>query len=341
VTPGRPDPIRIVEAAYTWASSEASWLDAVVQAASPYEIGGGVIAYTVRIAGRTTVEALSKTERASEDDARVLRRQTERFPAQLAHEVCAPTEFVGNGAFRLSRLARSHRGPHAALAQRTRESLPALWALISGDPRLRTLMMCFPGGDRRTRSMDEPFPHRDARSLGLVGAHLSAALRLRALVRPTADDAGTEAVLSPEGKLLHATSAASSPAARRSLVEAVQASETARGRMRRSSPDEALGLWIALVQGRWTIVDSVERDGKRLLLARKNPVDGVGLLGLSRDECDVAWLAAFGHSYKYIAYELGVPMSTVAGRLRRAMRKLRVRSRVELLQKMGTPDRQQ
>jgi DNA-binding NarL/FixJ family response regulator len=106
--------------------------------------------------------------------------------------------------------------------------------------------------------------------------------------------------------------------------------------MRRASPEEALALWTALVQGRWTILDVAERDGKRLVLARRNPLGGPPLLELTPDERDVTWLAAHGHSYKYIAYELGLPLSTVADRLRRAMRKLRVRSRGELLRKLGT-----
>ena len=334
----RPDPIRIVEAAYTWADSDERWLAGVVDAAAPYEIGGGVIAYTVRIAEQVHVDVLCKTAGADDADARMLRRVTTGFPVPLARQICAPTEFVGNGAFRMSRIARAARGPSAALLRRTSARLPALWALISGDPRQRTLMMCFPGGER-PRSPDQPFPHRDARSLGLVGAHLAAALRLRGLVGGAGGDAAgdaVEAVLTPAGRLLHAEPAASSPAARSSLAEAVRAAETARGRLRRSSPEDALQLWTALVHGRWTIIDAVERDGKRLVLARKNPVHGIGLLALSRDERDVAWLAACGHSYKYIAYELGVPMSTVAGRLRRALRKLRAGSRADLLRILGT-----
>jgi DNA-binding NarL/FixJ family response regulator len=105
--------------------------------------------------------------------------------------------------------------------------------------------------------------------------------------------------------------------------------------MRRSSPEEALELWTALVRGRWTILETSERDNRRILVARRNPLGGAGLLELTGDERDVAWLTAQGHSYKYVAYELGVPLSTVAGRLRRAMRKLRVRSRTELLRKLG------
>jgi DNA-binding CsgD family transcriptional regulator len=331
----RPDPIRIVEAAYVWEPDETRWLDGVVRAAAPYDIGGGVIACSVGIAERTAVGPVCKTERASDQTAEALARVAESFPPRVARDVLAPTEFVGNAAYRLSRIARAHEGSTAALVRQSSAQLPPLWALISGDSRRRSLLLCFPAPDR-TSSTEDPFPHRDARSLGLVGAHLAAALRLRGLVQPaTADDSDVEAVLGPTGKVLHATGAAAAADARASLAEAVRASQAARGRMRRSSPEEALALWTALVRGRWTILDATERDGKRILLARKNPLGGAGLLDLDGDERDVAWLAAQGHSYKYIAYELGIPLSTVAGRLRRAMRKLRVGSRTELLQKLG------
>jgi DNA-binding CsgD family transcriptional regulator len=337
----RPDPIRIVEAAYAWEPDEKRWLDEVLRAASPYDVGGGVVAYTVGIGERTTLGSVCKTEQAGGEFVSVLSNVIESFPADLAREVFAPTEFVGNGAYRLSRLARAHKGAAAALIRRSGAQLPPLWALICGDPRSRSLALCFPRDG--IGAVDEPFPHRDARSLGLVGAHLAAALRLRTLVCPGAGAAEPEpeAVLTPGGKVLHATGAATSVSAQASLAEAVRASEKARGRMRRSSPDEAIGLWTALVQGRWTILDSTERGGKRILLARKNPMQGDNLLDLTADERDVAWLAAQGHSYKYIGYELGVPLSTVAGRLRRALHKFRIRSRTELLRKLGAVAREQ
>ncbi|HEU4410306.1 MAG TPA: LuxR C-terminal-related transcriptional regulator [Polyangiaceae bacterium] len=120
---------------------------------------------------------------------------TEGSAPSLAREICAPTEFVGTSTYRLARLARARGMRVDELTRRGRARLPGRWALISGDPERRGLLLCF----------------------------------LRAPGR------------------------------------------------------------------------------------------------------DVAWLAAMGHSYEYIAYELGLPLATVAGRLRRAMRKLRVGSRRELL----------
>jgi DNA-binding NarL/FixJ family response regulator len=52
---------------------------------------------------------------------------------------------------------------------------------------------------------------------------------------------------------------------------------------------------------------------------------------------DVVWLSAQGQSSKYVAYELGLSAATVQRRLTKAMRKLRVSSRRDLLRKLGTP----
>ena len=100
--------------------------------------------------------------------------------------------------------------------------------------------------------------------------------------------------------------------------------ERARGRLRRSNPDEAAQLWSVLVAGRWSIVDFIDRDGKRMLLARKNPVNGPDVLALTDQERDILWLATLGHSRKYIAYEVGLAPATVTKRLTSAMKKVDV-----------------
>ncbi|MCP3139764.1 helix-turn-helix transcriptional regulator [Pyxidicoccus xibeiensis] len=332
----RTDPIRVVEAAYTWEPDERRWLDGLVAAASRFDVGGGTIALTVEAGAATRVTALASMK-AAEEHARAVRAVTESLPLALAHRVLAPTEFVGNSEYRMTRLARGTEGRERTLIRECDRALPAMWALVSGEPTRRSLMLCFPRRTQESGASHEPFPHRDGRSLGLIGAHLGAALRLRTALAPCADDPETEAVLRSDGKLLHATGDACTSRARESLVDAVLASERARGRMRREAPDDALRAWTALVRGRWTIIDSTERDGRRYLLARRNPLHhGNSILELTPDERDVAWLAALGHSFKYIAYELGIPLSTAASRLRRAMRKLGVRSRKELLKKLGT-----
>jgi DNA-binding CsgD family transcriptional regulator len=93
--------------------------------------------------------------------------------------------------------------------------------------------------------------------------------------------------------------------------------------------------WTSLVRGRSTIVETIERDGKPMAIARHRDAGTRDALALTTEEREVVWRVAQAMPYKEIAYELGVPIATVAGRLQRAMRKLHVTSRVELLQRLG------
>lgn len=330
------DPIGLIEAGYRWTPDEGAWLDEVLERARPYDVGGGVIACTARTGERTEVAALVATAGTDPGDVERFRDVVAAFPPALARQVLAPAEMVGSASHRLRRIAATGPRGIAGAARDAAGRLPGMWGLVSGAPQAGALLLCFPHG-RRVVGPEAPFPHGGRRALGLVGAHLGAALRLRQLAgtAPTVEPP-VDAVLAPSGKVLHAEGAARAPRARQSLTEAVQAATHARGGLRRASPDEAVRQWQALVRGQWTIIETVERDGKRVVLARRNPVGVTDLLALSQDERDVAWLAAHGHSYKYMAYELGLPAGTVADRLRRAMRKLGVSSRAELLRCLGT-----
>ena len=81
-----------------------------------------------------------------------------------------------------------------------------------------------------------------------------------------------------------------------------------------------------------------DRDGKRLLLARKNALGSPDVAALATEERDVAWLATHGHSRKYIGYELGLSVAQVGRRLASAMRKLKVTSRRDLLRRFAGGD---
>lgn len=325
----KADPLRVVEAGYEWIADEREWLDHVVEAAAPFGIGTGVAAYAVSLAGKPDVTAWS-SQQAPPSFQRELTAFTRALAPNVAREVYAPTEFVGNANYRVRRLARE-RG--TTVERMTKNNAIASWAMVAGDPRTRSVALVFPG-DGDAFDADKPFPR--GRVLGLAAAHLGAALRLRALAAPQADtDAVTESILDARGKVLHATGPARTKPARESLVEAVVRRERARGRLRRLDADEAAAQWAVLVSGRWSIVDFVDRDGKRLLLARKNPVAGPDVAALTEDESDVLWLATHGHSRKYIAYELGISVAQVGRRLASAQRKVRVTSRRELLRRFA------
>jgi DNA-binding CsgD family transcriptional regulator len=173
-----------------------------------------------------------------------------------------------------------------------------------------------------------------------VMAHVLAGLRLKRRppgpAGPLEDDA-TDAVLTPAGRVEHAVGAARSRSARDRLALAGTNIERARGKVRRLDPSEALDLWLALVAGRWSLVDHFDSDGRRYLIARRNaPVVEAAEAScnlLPPRELQVVAYAALGHTNKLIAYELGLAASTVAVRLASAARKLRAASRLELIRR--------
>src|SRR5690606_32615004 len=103
---------------------------------------------------------------------------------------------------------------------------------------------------------------------------------------------------------------------------------------RESARDPAAGLafWRAMVDGRWTLVERFDTDGKRLLLARKNAPAAVVHHALSAKERAIVERASLGGSLSHTAYELGLSGSTVSDALARAMKKLGVRTRAELVE---------
>ncbi len=160
-----------------------------------------------------------------------------------------------------------------------------------------------------------------------VGAHLGAAFRARSTdVHAPVDDA----VLRPDGRVEHAEREATHETARVALRDAARAIDHARGRRRADDPDGALETWPALVDGRWTLLERSESDGRRFFVARRNEPRAPARADLTPTEAVCAGYAAMGHGQKLIAYELGVSERTVAMYVRRAMRKLALRSRAEL-----------
>ena len=159
-------------------------------------------------------------------------------------------------------------------------------------------------------------------------AHVCAGLRLRRSLKAGADR--TEAVLDAEGRVHDATGDARPGSAREALRDAVQRIERARSARGRSDPDAALASWQGLVDGRWSLVDRFESDGRRFVVALENEPEVPDPRGLSRRECQVAERVGLGLATKEIAYELGVSLSAVSMAAATAWRKLGLGSRTEL-----------
>lgn len=167
-----------------------------------------------------------------------------------------------------------------------------------------------------------------------LSAHLAAAYRLRRKLR---FQAGTpleqaDAILTPDARVEHATGSATDSGVRELLSDTVRVQELLRTKKRREDP-AAVGEWKALVDARWSLVDHVDTDGKRMITAQRNESVAAGSAGLSHREEQVLGYAALGHSNKLIAYELGLAHSTVRVLLARAAAKLGARGREQTLAK--------
>ena len=168
-------------------------------------------------------------------------------------------------------------------------------------------------------------------------AHVGAALRLRRRKTAAPSPEGAQAVLRPDGRLEHSTTAAVVDA-RAELETAAKDMDRARGTMRRLDPEAASGLWRTMVKSEWSLVDWFDSDGKRYLLAQDNRVPSPAAAVTSKErkrlsdrERQIVACAAMGHSNKLIAYDLGLSTGTVSVLLRRAATKLGVGSRVALI----------
>jgi len=164
-----------------------------------------------------------------------------------------------------------------------------------------------------------------------VAAHLGAGLRLRKFARELSLDAGpVEAVLDSSGNLHDASARAAEATARENLREAVRRIERARTIAGRDEADAALDNWHGLVDGRWSLVDRFDTDGKRFVVAVKNDPAHPDPRGLTPGERQVAEYVGMGRSTKEIGYILGVSDAAVTNSTARVEEKLGLSSRVEI-----------
>lgn len=171
-----------------------------------------------------------------------------------------------------------------------------------------------------------------------VAAHIAAGDRLRR--RASRARSGEDAVLAPGGKLLHAEGDARAPDARAALRDAARRVDAARKQTARGAPEDVLELWQALYDGRWSVFDRFDSDGRRFLVARRNPQpDGPQLTALTTRQRQVATLVAMGHSNKAVAYELGIATPTVASLVRGVKQRLGASSRAELVRALRAVER--
>ena len=178
------------------------------------------------------------------------------------------------------------------------------------------------GSSRTDAGRARPVEHRLARG---VLPHVAAALRLRrSLTGLGLDTASAEAIFDSNGRCMNAQGMGEPASAREALRQAVLRME----RDRACSSDE--DAREALLDGRWSLVDRFESDGRRFIVAYRNPPGVLDPRRLSARERDVAARIAQGKSHGAVAGELGISASTVGSVAMAVVNKLGLGSAREL-----------
>ena len=167
-----------------------------------------------------------------------------------------------------------------------------------------------------------------------IAVHISAGYRLRKSLSGNNTDIDSlldkaEAILGNDG---HPIKLGKPAADKREIItRAVKAIDRARAEDYRNGSSHSIDLWKGLLAGKWSLVFRTDSDGKRFILLFKNDPISIKHKKLSRRESQIAGYAAQGHSYKDIAYELGLNVSTIGTYLQRALSKLELASIHELV----------
>lgn len=342
--PARSDLISVVEATYDLSASETAWLEGVATAfQSVLQAEDGLLAYHVDIdedglrihdpvhVGDSTLDMLAQIrsmadllERRRRGHATLFERLTARvYERVIRTAVREPVDHL---------LASEHRRIGPSWMYDLGAPIADTFALLSHHVDHNGITGLF-GGLKRRRALRAG----ERATYQMLSAHIKAGFRLRRRLgssRPQVDAPDEGAVLTPSGDVLHAEGAARDEDARDEL--AARARQIDRARTRDGGRGEdALAIWQGLVRGSWSLVEQYDADGKRFVLAHRNPEDVRDPRGLSDIEVRVVGLAVRGYADKLIAYHLGIPEGTVSSHLTHAMRKLRIPSRVALVRQLG------
>lgn len=166
-----------------------------------------------------------------------------------------------------------------------------------------------------------------------VAAHVASGARLRHALslRNTSALQGAVGIFDPRrGTVVHASGTTRDR--RGPFRRAAMAVDRARTTSVASDAQTALDLWRGLFEGRWSIFDLFDTDGRRFLVAHENAPEVASDARLTRRERQVIELVASGNADPLVAYILGLSISTVRTHLRRALHKLRLRSSPELVE---------
>jgi DNA-binding CsgD family transcriptional regulator len=322
----RLDAVSVAEVGYAIDLPEAEWIAEICKASwGAFGIGVGCTACTFAFdqsGDLADLGCFTSVAGASWQTREMSLETTRTLPRAVTELLYAPSPPTVLFSQLLGMPAQKH--PNRLLAQHLSEN--SVWDFVgvrAAGPERRGVMLGFPV------PVGFKLAPRSRRALDQVAAHLAAAYRLRCGVPDALETAA--AVLTPSGRVEHQGPDADVASKRGALVDAVRRMERSRGKSRRLDAEHSLSEWRALVSGRWSVLDFIDTDGKRFIVARRNEPRGRDLLAITDVERQVLEFASFGHSSKLIAYELGLAPSTVSAHMRRGLKKLGLTHQSELV----------
>lgn len=317
------DPIALIEVGYQPHGTQGAWLQALVDVVAPAMDPAcfGGIAYFMGAQGPEHIRSKSLV------GGGLTRKESVQM---LMRGIAAATPEE------MQKVALASRKPGIHSLVEVAGAVPALRWPRCPKPVGDSLALTVPASHDQVAILSTVSPIQRALTAperliwGRVCLHLGAGARLLGRAR-NADADDVEGVITPHGKLTHATGAAKRPALGELLGAAAKHIERARSKRGRSDPMAALELWQGLLAGRWSMVEHVDSDGKRLLLARRNDPEVGGPHVLSHRQRQAVFYASLGLTSKEIGYALGLAPNTVSAHLASGLRKLKIGTRAELV----------
>jgi len=334
--------IDLTEAAYDLEKTDADWLASIIEVGAPIlDQGPGVYGFEfVRPppggGGELVVIRNTHLRSLGADFPERLAAAMSSLPADLVH-VIAPPGYAGTWRGLIEEQPEAARFPVETLG------FQDLLAVLAVDPSGFGVEIVCPL-EESTR-----LAPKARQRWQMLCAHLATAHRLRRGLEHAAEKRAAatalprnaEALLDASGfRIVDRVGPAQEPSAIDVLRDAARAVDKARGKLRREDPKRAMEIWTALVDGRWSMVDWFDTDGRRFVLAIPNPPEVRDPRGLSDKECLVAAYLTLGEPNKLIAYRLGLSPARVSNLVRSSMHKLGAKNRADLIRRlrpMGIP----
>ena len=319
--------IDITEAIYDVESETDAWMQNLLEAGLPL-LNDGLGVAAVAVTGRPSGGPIRIHERLSLAGLPDFWGNLDRVVAEWPPAACA--EFMRPGVvMTISERAKNYPG----LLESYCHHIPGChdcFGLTAMDLDGRAMLLLAPLR-RETR-----IAPRHRATWSMVNAHLEAGYRLRRAATEGAADLDrpqhAEAVFDPNGfKLSHATGSAKTDDTGRALRQAAIRIDRSRGTLRRKDPAAALEAWTCLADGRWSMVDWFDTDGRRFVLALPNAPEVSDPRQLNPRERVVAAYVAQGDSVKMVGYRLGLSKSAASRAVRGLIKKLGVKTQAQLV----------